>query len=103
MEEGEELVKERGKAAAEQPPVIKVDAMSMFDLLAENKRLREQVQELQERGSEMAKERQRWRDPERMKKFARTAVAHTMVIEEITDEFVLGVILRAMRELVEAP
>lgn len=74
-------------------PTIRVDAVSVAAIVVENERLRIQVKDLQERGTQMAMERQRWRDPSRMKAIA----------DEWKGDGDPGIYVEAMRELVEAP
>lgn len=77
--------------------VVKVGVFDLGVLLGEVHRLRTQVTALQTRMTEMALERQRWRDPARMTDIA-TKYAGTMRRLMRMDECVM-----AMRELTDLP
>ncbi len=77
---------------------VRVEPHSLALLIAENTRLSAQVDELQTRGTEMAAERQRWRDPMRIAKIAAKLTTSAALGEDPED-----IAVRAMRELVEAP
>jgi hypothetical protein len=75
---------------------MRVSVEDLHRLLEENARLSKKVDELQARGTEMTQERQRWRDPARIKELAHKAASILAVDDD--DKF----IEHCMRELVEA-
>ena len=94
-----------GGGQVDEGETIRVSPLGFALLIMENLRLSEKVDELQMRGSEMTKERQRWRDPHRRQELAAATAAKcgTFACNNEFDQAAEWEIAEAMRELVEAP